>query len=124
MFILPVTDHTLGSIAIVLCALVPLAVEHHGVGAGHIIDHLLLHVAIRRLQVGTLVIILGGHVDLVSGVTDTIFACEAPLDPPVVSCVSVGLEPVLLQPRGLVLVVVNQCTLLLDHDKLLPLWVD
>merc|ERR1719470_43191 len=80
VFILPVTDNTLGPIAVVLGALVPLAVKHHGVGAGHIIYHLLLHVAIRRLQVRTLVIILGGHVDLVSGVADSIFACETPLD--------------------------------------------
>merc|ERR1719500_730932 len=80
LFRLPVADHTLGPIAIVLGALVPLAVEHHGVSAGHVVNHLLLHVAIRRLQVGTLVIILGGHVDLVSGVADSIFACETPLD--------------------------------------------
>merc|ERR1719470_693668 len=37
VFILPITDHTLGSIAIILGALVPLAVKHHGVGAGHIV---------------------------------------------------------------------------------------
>merc|ERR1712168_470975 len=80
LFRLPGADNTLGPIAIILCALIPLAVEFHGVGAGHVIDNLLLHVAIRRLQVSTLVIILGGHIDLISGVADTVLACEAPLD--------------------------------------------
>merc|ERR1719209_143749 len=73
-------DHTLGPIAVILGALVPLAVELDSVGASHVVDHLLLHVAIRSLQVGTLVVILGGHVDLVSGVTDSILACETSLD--------------------------------------------
>merc|ERR1712114_14624 len=80
MFILPVTDDTLGSIAIILGALVPLAVKHHGVGAGHIVDNLLFHVAVRSLKVGALVVVLGGHVDLVGGVTNSILASETPLD--------------------------------------------
>ena len=61
-------------------ALVPLAVKHHGVGAGHIVNNLLLHVAVRSFQVSALVVVLGGHVDLVSGVTDSILARETPLD--------------------------------------------
>merc|ERR1712002_282231 len=80
LFRLPGADNALGSIAIVLSTLVPLAAELHGVGAGHVVDHLLLHVAIWRLEVSTLVVILGGHVYSVSGVTDSILACEASLD--------------------------------------------
>merc|ERR1719369_386741 len=79
LFWFPGADHTLGPITVILGALVPLAVELHGVGAGHVIYHLLFHVAIRRLQVGALVIVLGGHIDLVSGVANTVFACEASL---------------------------------------------
>merc|ERR1719184_51985 len=79
LFVLLVADHTLRPIPIILCALVPLAVKHHGVGAGHIVDYLLLHVAIGGFQVGTLVVILGGHIDLVCCVTDSIFASETPL---------------------------------------------
>merc|ERR1719308_155978 len=75
----PAADHTLGSIAIVLGGLVPLAVELNGVGAGNVVDHLFLHVAIRGLHVGTLVVILRSHVDLVSGVAHPVLASEAPL---------------------------------------------
>merc|ERR1712112_578966 len=66
--------------SILLGALVPLAVKHHGVGAGHIVDNLLFHVAVRSLKVGALVVVLGGHVDLVGGVADSVLASEAPLD--------------------------------------------
>merc|ERR1719158_1768338 len=75
----PTADHTLGSIAIVLGGLVPLAVELHGVGAGNIVDYLFLHVAIRGLHVGALIVILGSHVDLVGGVAPPVLASEAPL---------------------------------------------
>merc|ERR1719312_988811 len=75
----PATDHTLRSIAVVLGGLVPLAIELNGVGACNIVDNLLLHVAIGSLNVGALVVILGGHVDLVSGVAHPILASEAPL---------------------------------------------
>merc|ERR1712112_271290 len=61
----PTADHTLGSIAIVLGGLVPLTVELHRVGAGNVVDNLFLHVAIRGLHVGALIVILGRHVDLV-----------------------------------------------------------
>merc|ERR1719352_574764 len=57
---LPCTDHSLRSIAIVLSALVPLAVELDGVSAGHVVNNLLLHVAVGGLNIGTLVVILGG----------------------------------------------------------------
>merc|ERR1719500_1519433 len=80
LFWLPGADHTLGSISIILGALVPLAVKLNGGSAGHIVDDLFLHVAVRSFQVGALVVILGGHVDLVSGVTDSILARETPLD--------------------------------------------
>merc|ERR1719504_363430 len=66
-------------IPIILGALLPLAVELHGVGAGHIVDHLLLHVAVRGLHVAALVIILGGRVYLVGGVAHAVLPCEAPL---------------------------------------------
>merc|ERR1719184_135575 len=79
-FLLLVTDHTLRSISIVFGALVPLTIKHHGVGAGHVIDDLLLHVTIRSLKVSALVIVLGSHVDLVGGVTNAILARETPLD--------------------------------------------
>merc|ERR1719312_2472147 len=72
-------DHTLGSIAIVLGGLVPLAVKLHGVGAGNVVDYLFLHVAIRGLHVCALIVVLGGHIDLVRGVAHPFLASEAPL---------------------------------------------
>merc|ERR1719320_1272792 len=75
----PAADHTLGSIAIVLRRLVPLAVELHGVGAGNVVNYLFLHVAIRSLHVGALIVVLGGHVDLVGSVAHPVLASEAPL---------------------------------------------
>merc|ERR1711970_375211 len=77
---LPSTNNTLRSIAIVLGALVPLAVELHRVSAGHVVDDLLLHVAVGSLDIGTLVVILGSHVDLVGGVAHSVLPSEAPLD--------------------------------------------
>merc|ERR1719504_602039 len=76
----PRADNLLLPIAIVLGSHLPLAVELHGVGAGHVVDNLLLHVAIRCLHIAALVVILGGGVDLVGGVTDPVLSCEAPLD--------------------------------------------
>merc|ERR1719312_218340 len=75
----PTADNTLGSIAIVLGGLVPLAVKLHGVSAGNVVDDLFLHVAIRGLNVGALIVILGGHVDLVRGVAHPVLASETPL---------------------------------------------
>merc|ERR1719402_124135 len=72
-------NHTLRSIAVVLGGFVPLAIELHGVCAGHVIDDLFLHVAIRCLHVRTLVVVLGGHVDLVGSVTDPVLPSETPL---------------------------------------------
>merc|ERR1711970_1657829 len=57
---LPRTYDSLRSIAIVLGALVPLAVKLNGVSAGHVVDDLLLHVTVGGLNVGALVVILGG----------------------------------------------------------------
>merc|ERR1719504_633978 len=76
----PCTDNLLLPIAIVLGGHLPLAVELHGIGAGHIVDDLFLHVAVRCLHVAALVVILGGGVDLVGGVADPVLPCEAPLD--------------------------------------------
>merc|ERR1719260_13975 len=72
-------DNSLGSVPIVLGGLVPLAIKLHGVCAGNIIDHLLLHIAIRGLHVCALVVVLGGHVDLVGGVAYSVLAGEASL---------------------------------------------
>merc|ERR1719452_171254 len=76
----PRADNLLLPIAIVLGSHLPLAVELHGVGAGHVVDNLLLHVAVRCLHVAALVVILGGGVDLVSGVADPVLSSEAPLN--------------------------------------------
>merc|ERR1711970_1269992 len=76
----PRTDNSLRSIPIVLSALVPLTVELHGVSASHVVDNLLLHVTVRGLNVGALVVILSGHIDLVGGVAHSVLPCEAPLD--------------------------------------------
>merc|ERR1719184_429477 len=73
-------DDTLGPIAIVLGALIPLTIKHVGICASHVVDDFLLHVTIRSLEVRALVVILSGHVDLVGGVANPILACEAPLD--------------------------------------------
>merc|ERR1711942_62765 len=75
----PTADNTLGSITIVLGGLVPLTVKLHGVSAGNVVDFLLLHVAIRGLNVGALIVILGSHVDLVRGVAHPVLASETPL---------------------------------------------
>merc|ERR550519_1426552 len=77
---LPRTHNSLRSITIVLGAFVPLAVELHGVGAGHVIDYLLLHVAVRCLNISALVVILCGHVDLVGGVAHSVLTRKAPLN--------------------------------------------
>jgi len=76
----PRADDTLRSITIVLGALVPLTIELNRIGTGDIINDLLFHVTVWCLDVRTLVIVLGGHVDLVSSVTDSILASETPLD--------------------------------------------
>merc|ERR1712212_1128912 len=65
---LPCTDNSLGSITIVLSTFIPLAIELHGISAGHVVDNLLLHVAVGCLDIGALVVVLGGHVDLIGGV--------------------------------------------------------
>merc|ERR1719504_335332 len=75
----PRTDNLLLAITIILGALLPLAVELHGVGAGHVVDHLLLHEAVRGLHVAALVVILGGGVYLEGGVTHPVLPSEAPL---------------------------------------------
>merc|ERR1719430_2351562 len=69
---LPCTDNSLWSITIVLGALVPLAVELHGVRAGHVVDNLFLHVTVGCLNIGALVVILCSHVDLVRGVAHSV----------------------------------------------------
>merc|ERR1719244_1949901 len=77
---LPFTDNSLRSISIVLGTLIPLAVELYGVCTGHVVDNLLLHVAVGGLDIGALVVVLGGHVDLIGGVAHSVLPREAPLD--------------------------------------------
>merc|ERR1712201_52841 len=76
---LSVANNSLRTIAIILGALVPLAVELDRVGAGNVVDYLFLHVAVRGLHVGTLIVVLRSHVDLVGGVAHPVLAREAPL---------------------------------------------
>merc|ERR1719466_584739 len=76
----PRTHNILLSISVVLCRLLPLAVELDCIGAGDIVDRFFLHVAIRSLHVAALVVILGGGVNVVSGVAHPVLPCKAPLD--------------------------------------------
>merc|ERR1719347_683110 len=76
----PRADDTLRTVAVVFGALVPLAVELHGVSTGHIVDDLLLHVAIRGLDISALIIVFCRHIDFVRSIADSILTSEAPLD--------------------------------------------
>merc|ERR1739838_1286289 len=76
----PRTHHLLLSISVVLSRLLPLAVKIDSIGAGDVVDCFFLHVAIGRLHVAALVVILGGGVNVVSGVAHPVLPCEAPLD--------------------------------------------
>jgi len=75
----PSADNFLLSISIRLGGLLAPTVELHRVSTGDIIDNLLLHVAVRRLNIAALVIVLCGGINLVGCVTDAIFAREASL---------------------------------------------
>merc|ERR1719300_1681480 len=75
----PCADNLLLSISIRLRGLLAPTVELHSVSAGDIVYDLLLHVAIRRLDITALIVILRGGVYLVCGVTDAILAREASL---------------------------------------------
>merc|ERR1719186_889626 len=77
---LPCTDHSFRSVAIILSALVPLAVKLNRVCAGYIVDDLFLHVAVGGLNISALVVVLGGHVDLVGCIANSILSSKAPLD--------------------------------------------
>ena len=72
-------DHSLRSITIVLSRLVLLAIELHGICASLIVDDLFFHVAVRGLHVRTLVVVFGGHINLVGGVAHPVLPSEAPL---------------------------------------------
>merc|ERR1719167_2073446 len=76
----PCADNLFLSISIRLRGLLASTVEFDSIGAGDIVNNLLLHVAVRRLDITALVIVLSGGVNLVSGVTDAIFASEASLN--------------------------------------------
>merc|ERR1719186_1196714 len=77
---LPRTDHSFRSVAIILGPFVPLAVELNRVCAGHIVDDLFLHIAVGGLDISALVVVLGGHVDLVGCIANSVLSSEAPLD--------------------------------------------
>merc|ERR1719334_953254 len=77
---LPITDNTLWTIPIVFGRLVPLAVEFDGVSAGDIVNNFLFHITIGCLDIGTLVIILGRHVDFIGGIADPVLTSETSLD--------------------------------------------
>merc|ERR1719407_216530 len=76
----PRTHDLLLSITVVLCRLLPLAVKLDSIGAGDVVDCFFLHVAIGSFHVAALVVILGGGVNVVSGVAHPVLPCEAPLD--------------------------------------------
>merc|ERR1712212_747746 len=76
----PGTYHTLRPISIILCPLVPLAVELHRVGAGDIVYNLFLHVAVGGLHIDALVVILRSPVNVIDGVADSVHHCQAALD--------------------------------------------
>ena len=100
------THNLLLAIPIILGAHLPLAVELHSDGAGHVVDHLFLHVAVGGLHIAALVVILSGRVNLEGGVIHPVFASEASLD-------LVGLF------QGLVVTVLDQVT-----DKLINIKAD
>merc|ERR1739838_131212 len=75
----PRTHNLLLSISVVLSRLLPLAVKLDSIGAGDVVDRFFLHVAIGRLHVAALVVILGGGVNVVSGVAHPVLPCKAPL---------------------------------------------
>merc|ERR1711875_202390 len=74
------TNDTLWTIAIILSALIPLAIKFDRISTGNIVDNLFLHVAVRCLDIRTLVIVLGSHVYLVGGVANSVLASKASLD--------------------------------------------
>merc|ERR1712202_10805 len=74
------TNNLLLSVSVVLCRLLPLAVKLNCIGAGDIVYGFFLHIAIGSLHIAALVVILGGGVNVVSGVTHPVLPCEAPLD--------------------------------------------
>merc|ERR1719334_1204326 len=57
-----------------------LTVKFDSIRASNIIDHFLLHVAIRCLHINALVVIFSGRVNLKGSVADPILASEAPLN--------------------------------------------
>merc|ERR1719334_240629 len=76
----PCADNLLLSITIILRGLLAPTVELHCVSASYIVNDLLLHVTVRRLDIAALIIVLGGGVYFVGSVADTIFSCETSLN--------------------------------------------
>merc|ERR1719334_2342040 len=76
----PSADNLLLSITIILRGLLTPTVELHCVGAGYIVNDLLLHVTVRRLDIAALIIVLGSGVYFVGSITDTILPCETSLN--------------------------------------------
>jgi len=77
---LPRAHDTLGSIAIVLGALVPLTVKLNGIRTGDVVYDLLFHVTVWCFNICTLIVVLSGHVDLVGSVANSILTSETSLD--------------------------------------------
>merc|ERR1719187_816171 len=77
---LPCTYNTFWSVTIILSALISLAVELYRICTGHVVDDLFFHVAVRGFNICALVVILGGHVDLVGGVAHSVLPRETSLD--------------------------------------------
>merc|ERR1719167_1354806 len=75
----PCADNLFLSISVGLCGLLASTVKLDSVSAGDVVDDLLLHEAVWRLDITALVIIFSGGVYLVGSVTDAIFASEASL---------------------------------------------
>merc|ERR1711875_189302 len=73
-------DNALWTIAIILGALVPLTIKFDRIGTSNVVDDLFFHKAVRCLDIRTLVIILGSHVNLVGGVANSVLASKASLD--------------------------------------------
>ena len=76
----PSTHDLLLAITIGLGSLLTSAVEFYSVRTGDIIDHFLFHVAVGSLDVTALIIILGGGINFVGCITNTVFSCETSLN--------------------------------------------
>merc|ERR1719309_720509 len=75
----PLTDDLLLTVPIILSRLFPLAIKYHSVSACDIINCLFFHKAVGSLDIATLVVVFRSCINVIRGITHTIFACEASL---------------------------------------------